>query len=178
MPAQATAKSPSGAIFVLPRPRDPHFAGRQRVLESLHKSLTNGEGGRVQVIYGAPGVGKTHLALEYAYRYQDQFPLIEWLPAAAPNTLAVQFAKLGKRLGVAATATSGTDISRTILDELEKRNDWLLMFDNAPGPQEVRPYLPQRGGVIHGGNGVRAQSPAGGQHPHESGHRASPQGPD
>ena len=56
------------SFHYLPQPRNPHFVGRQRVLESLHKSLSSSTTGRIQTICGSGGVGKTHVALEYAYR--------------------------------------------------------------------------------------------------------------
>lgn len=103
----------------------------------------------MQAIYGAGGVGKTHLALEYAYRYRESFGLIVWLPADEANTLDLQFARLADRLNIASGARRpGKEMREAVHRELSKRNDWLLIFDNAISPQELLPYLPTGGGSV------------------------------
>src|SRR5438046_2612307 len=96
------------AFHYLPQSRNTHFVGRQRVLESLHRSLGSSTTGRIQAICGAGGVGKTHLALEYAYRNLDQYKMIWWLPSSEPTTLASFYLALAEQLG--AVAPGHTDV--------------------------------------------------------------------
>lgn len=77
-------------ITNLPR-RNPNFTGRLQLLESLRASLRAGARGAVvqtEAIHGLGGVGKTELALEYAYRYASDYDLVWWLVAELPATVA------------------------------------------------------------------------------------------
>ena len=150
MPELEPTTRDGGSIAHLTQPRNRHFAGRQRVLESLHKTLSADKATPVQVVYGAGGVGKTHLALEYAYRHQPDYSLVWWLPADEPSTLAFHFSELAAYLGVFPAMHAGSDEQRqNALRELEKRQNWLLIFDNAQDSEIVKPYLPRgRGRVL------------------------------
>ena len=56
----------------LPEP-NPYFTGREALLEQLNAALTAGEQValvQMQAISGLGGIGKTQLALAYAYRYR------------------------------------------------------------------------------------------------------------
>jgi tetratricopeptide (TPR) repeat protein len=125
----------------LPQPRNANFVGRERVLQSLQRSLKS-DGQPVQVIYGAAGIGKTQLALEYAYRHREHYRTIGWLPAGEPNTLAVHFRRLAQRLGLLDPGAPAEETRQTVQRELRGRSDWLLIFDDAPGPEAIAPYLP------------------------------------
>ena len=137
------------SIHYLPQPRNPHFVGRGRVLDSLQKSITGSTGGRVQAICGAGGVGKTHLALEYAYRHLDQYRLVWWLPSSEPNTLASYYLALAEQMGAVAPGhTDVQDARLAVCDELRRRDDWLLIFDDAPNARAIQPYIPEAGGHV------------------------------
>jgi Tfp pilus assembly protein PilF len=139
----------SPAFHYLPQPRNPHFVGRQRVLDSLHRSLNSSTAGRIQVICGAGGVGKTHLALEYAYRNLEQYKVIWWLPSAEPNTLASFYLALAEQLGAVAPGHNDVQDARlAVCDQLRQRDDWLLVFDDSPSAKAIQPYIPESGGHI------------------------------
>jgi tetratricopeptide (TPR) repeat protein len=128
----------------LPQPRNPNFVGRDRVIHSLERALKT-DGQAVQVIYGTPGVGKTQLAMEYAYRHPEQYRIIGWLPAAEPNTLAIHYRRLAQRLNVLDPDASAEETKAAVRRELRRRSDWLLIFDDAPAPDAITPYLPSAG---------------------------------
>jgi hypothetical protein len=71
----------------VPFRRNTHFVGRSDDLERLHAALQSG--GPTGIIpaglMGMGGIGKTQLAVEYAYRYEEHYPDgVFWLNAARP----------------------------------------------------------------------------------------------
>lgn len=63
--------SPSQPLVSIPIPRNPSFTGHQKILEDLDRMLPTHEyvnGSKVVLLQGEEGVGKTEIALEFAYR--------------------------------------------------------------------------------------------------------------
>jgi hypothetical protein len=88
-------------------------------------------------------VGKTQLALEYAYRYGGSYRVVWWLRAEEPATLAADYVALAESLALPADATHDhSAIIAAVKRWLERHDRWLLIFDNAPEPAAVNPYLP------------------------------------
>src|SRR6476469_9859705 len=90
----------SASAHNLPRPRNPHFTGRRQVLEAIGRWRTSEpSAGPALAIYGGGGIGKTELAIEYAYSNLDNYRLIWWLPAEDPALLNWHFSQLAQKLG-------------------------------------------------------------------------------
>jgi tetratricopeptide (TPR) repeat protein len=134
----------AAAIWNVPYPRNANFTGRDKILTDLRHALTEQSSAhRVQVISGLGGVGKTQLAAEYAYKHRWDYTIIWWISADDSATLALTYAKLARRLGMNFPAETGLEDIRHVLRRvLAERSDWLLIFDNASGPEEIRNYLP------------------------------------
>jgi hypothetical protein len=140
----------SSSIFSVPHPRNPHFTGRDRLLESLHASLTaEDHASRIQAVYGMGGVGKSHLANEYAHRHRDDYGVVWWVSAEDPATASLHLSRLANRLGLKTPGEVSPEAVREALHrELSQRNDWLLIFDNANRPEDIAAFLPERTGSI------------------------------
>jgi tetratricopeptide (TPR) repeat protein len=92
-------------------------------------------------------VGKTQLALEYAYRHADDYRVIWWVRAEEPVQLAADYAALATPLDLAErNASNQSAIVSAVREWLERTGGWLLIFDNAPAPASVTGYLPRAGG--------------------------------
>ena len=90
------------AIWNIPYPRNPDFRGRDDLLEVLHATCTAAQTvALTQVVHGLGGVGKTQLALEYAYHYGGVYRLVWWMRAEEPATLATDYAALAEPLQLA-----------------------------------------------------------------------------
>ena len=78
---KSSTRSP--AIFGGVPPRNPNFTGREDLLLQLDERLEPGATAAVlpQTIHGLGGVGKSALAIEYAYRHRSKFDMIWWVPA-------------------------------------------------------------------------------------------------
>ncbi|MDQ3440060.1 MAG: hypothetical protein M3478_06885, partial [Planctomycetota bacterium] len=82
MPAASRADAQIAPIWNVPYNRNPHFAGRDEDLNELHVSLGSREPNKkVAAIHGLGGVGKTQVAVEYAYRCAKDFQIVWWLSA-------------------------------------------------------------------------------------------------
>jgi hypothetical protein len=73
-PPPSSGDDPSSAkatIWKVPYRRNPLFTGREALLSRLHATFLANEtaGVSIQTLHGLGGIGKTQVALEYAYRY-------------------------------------------------------------------------------------------------------------
>ncbi|KAJ3580205.1 hypothetical protein NPX13_g347 [Xylaria arbuscula] len=71
----------------LPRYRSMPFLGRDSELRALHDYLSTPEILTPATLLGPPGIGKTQIALEYAYTYQSHYRSIFWIDAQNRFTL-------------------------------------------------------------------------------------------
>jgi hypothetical protein len=145
LPFADTEPPAGGRVCNLP-PRNPNFVGRADELDQIRASLTAGQVMTVQALRGMGGIGKTQIAIEYAYRYATDYGLVWWVDAEQPALIAEQFAALGISLGLPA-APDTTAAVQAVCSALRKRQTWLLIFDNAGRIEDLRPVLP--GGTGH-----------------------------
>ena len=143
--AASKADAQVAPIWNVPYNRNPHFAGRDSDLTELHVALGSRDPvKRVAAIHGLGGVGKTQVAVEYAYRFASEFQIVWWLSSDEPATLALMYSKLGQRLGMRfPEGAKLDDVRHHVRRVLNGRHDWLLIFDNAAGPEDVQNYIPQ-----------------------------------
>lgn len=73
----------------LPEIRNSHFTGRESILKNISDTLHSGAGHDRQslVLFNLGGVGKTQVALEFAYRAQQNFSSIFWVDGSSPETV-------------------------------------------------------------------------------------------
>ena len=133
------------AVRLAPRPV--FLVGREELLAELDARL-NGRsqaGPGVVALVGLGGVGKTSVAVEYAHRQLDQLDVVWQLSAEEPAGLAAGFGELAARLGGRDGLGPGDPVA-VVHAALARRDDWLLVFDNVPGPAVIQGMLPPAGG--------------------------------
>jgi tetratricopeptide (TPR) repeat protein len=123
-------------VWNVPFQRNPAFTGRDQVLADLVARLAgSGTAAVTQVLQGAGGVGKTTLAVEYAYRQRASFEVVWWARAEKPATLVGDYADLAAALGLEQGAEADQQlVAQVVRRWLEDHDRWLLVLDNAYGP--------------------------------------------
>ncbi len=133
----------------IPHPRNPFFTGREEVLKKLHEALSSGSAAALsqpQALSGLGGIGKTQTAVEYAYRYRDQYTAVLWTRAELREALASSFVALAQVLDLPAKNEQDQNVVIAAVRRwLEQQTGWLLIFDNADDIPLVREFLPSGG---------------------------------
>lgn len=125
-------------------PRNRNFTGRVELIKRLKESLKPGQHTALTAINGMGGVGKTQLAIEYAYRHSAEYNAVWWIKSEDTTTLASDFAGLAGELGFDVEGVADQPaIVKAVKQWLEQNIGWLLIFDNVVKPEDVRPYLPR-----------------------------------
>ena len=127
--------------------RNPGFTGRDGLLVAVRERLLAGDRAVVQAFQGMGGVGKTQLAIEYAYRFAGTYDLAWWINAEQARLIGDQVAALGAALGCVQAGAGVEAVRGAVLGELRERGRWLLVFDNAETPADITGWLP--GGAGH-----------------------------
>jgi hypothetical protein len=135
-------------VWTIPFARNPLFLGQDDLLTHLHTHLKRGTTTaltQAQAISGLGGIGKTQIAIEYAYRYQDNYPFVFWVRAEHRDTLMTDLASLASLLQLPEQHESDqTKIATTVKQWLATHRSWLLIFDNADDLSLLAPFLPEQ----------------------------------
>ncbi len=124
--------------------RNPNFTGRGDDLAALAAALASGTV-TVRAVRGMGGVGKTQLAAEFAYAHAVDYDLVYWISAEEPASIPDQFTALAAQLGL-NPVSDPEGLQAQVHDRLRSVPGWLLIFDNADGVDDLRPWLP--GGLL------------------------------
>jgi hypothetical protein len=123
-------------------PRNPGFVGRDAALVSLRERLRSGGAAVVQALHGMGGVGKTQLAIEYAYRYAGAYDLAWWVGAEESGLIGERYAALAAELKLTGPHAETVTAVSALRAYLRGHSRWLLVFDNAESPRELQDWLP------------------------------------
>lgn len=120
---------------------NPHFVGRVEEMRRLHEATALGQVGLISALHGLGGLGKTALALQYAYAYADFYPGGRWLlNCVGAEHLAGLIRRLHVDLGIDFTEAEALDddlAARRVLRELEElaRDNAAARTQGGKGPQ-------------------------------------------
>jgi tetratricopeptide (TPR) repeat protein/DNA-binding XRE family transcriptional regulator len=147
VPIQSSSiSSDSSGLWNIPYPRNPFFTGREDLLYALHEQLNREHTMALTqswAISGLGGIGKTQLALEYAYRYRQNYHSIFWISAATRETLQNGFTKLADLLQLPEKdERDHNKIMQAVKHWLATHQNWLLILDNADDITVVQDLVP------------------------------------
>ncbi len=114
------------------------FKGRQQFLEQLRSSLQRAGDGQAtaivgKAVHGLGGVGKTRLAVEYAWQHASEFSAVLFVTAESPESLQRELAELTGPLVLNLPEYAATDETVRVaaaIRWLHEHPGWFLILDN------------------------------------------------
>jgi len=133
-------------VWNVPYPQNPLFTGREELLSQLATALHAGQPTALlqpQAISGLGGIGKTQLALEYAYRYRGDYQAVLWAQADTRENLTLSSLTIATLLNLPEKSEQeSTRVIAAVKNWLQHNTRWLLILDNADDLALARDFLP------------------------------------
>jgi tetratricopeptide (TPR) repeat protein len=146
VPEDTSTSLPLPTIWNIPYPRNPVFTGRQQLLTRLADTLQPGEAvalAQPQAISGLGGIGKTQLAVEYAYQHRQDYQAILWTRADTAEALIAGYGEIAHLLDLPQKDEQDQSlVVKAVQQWLKRQIGWLLILDNADDLTLVRDLLP------------------------------------
>ena len=137
-------------LWNVPYNRNPLFTGREDTLQQLRQALTLEDQSialaQPQAISGLGGIGKTQTAVEYAYRFRDEYEAVFWARADAYDSLVSDFLLIAALLHLPQrNENEQSVIVKAVIHWFDTHENWLLILDNADDIAMVSECIPSVG---------------------------------
>jgi tetratricopeptide (TPR) repeat protein len=137
---------PLPPLWNVPLQRNLFFTGQEDVLSQLASILQSEQKTALtqpHALSGLGGIGKTQLALEYAYRHRQDYHAVLWGPADTREALISTFVTIASLLDLPEKDEKDQMvIVEAVKTWLADRSQWLLILDNADELALVKEFLP------------------------------------
>ncbi|KAF2715541.1 hypothetical protein K504DRAFT_396977 [Pleomassaria siparia CBS 279.74] len=126
--------SSSTAPFMVPFPRDNWFVGREDTIAKIGEKRAASLNHTRVALVGLGGVGKSQVAIEYAYRTQQAEPrtLVLWIHASDPARFKQRYREVADQIALPGRDGPKADILKLVYAWLSDRRNgqWLMILDN------------------------------------------------
>lgn len=138
------SKDEPSPVWNIPYPRNPFFTGRENVLTQLADAFKTGQATALsQVISGLGGIGKTQIAVEFAYQHRNEYQFVLWTLADTHESLVSGYVAIARLLNLPEKDQRDQSITvEAVLRWLTTHTGWLLILDNADDLALVYELLP------------------------------------
>jgi tetratricopeptide (TPR) repeat protein len=127
------------------------FTGREEILLQLHNRFQATAFPHPQALCGLGGVGKTQIAVEYAYRHLYDYQFVLWVQAETREALISEYVDIAGLLNLEESkAQDEMIVVQAVKKWLEAKTTWLLILDNADDLTILNEFLPfkSRGHIV------------------------------
>ncbi|KAK3896546.1 hypothetical protein C8A05DRAFT_48439 [Staphylotrichum tortipilum] len=143
--------------LLVPYTCNPDFVGRSNILEKLKDQLGHRQPQTKwhlrAVLYGLGGIGKTQIALAYAYWLQEECPDVSvfWVHASSAERFRQSYASIAQECYIPGYDDPKADVVLLLKRWLGRkdRGRWLMVIDNADdtqlasGPEGIGQHIPE-----------------------------------
>ncbi|KAH9865613.1 hypothetical protein J1614_009198 [Plenodomus biglobosus] len=124
----------SDTLFMVPFAKDDLFVGREDIIAKISGRRAAAPTHTRVALVGLGGVGKSQVAIEYAYRIQKIEPhmLVVWIHASDPTRFRQGYRKIADKLMLPGLEDTKADVLQLVHAWLsDSRNGpWLMILDN------------------------------------------------
>ncbi|MBV9709401.1 MAG: helix-turn-helix domain-containing protein, partial [Ktedonobacteraceae bacterium] len=144
---QRSEETPKQPIWLVPYQRNRFFTGRERFFETMRSRLASSTARpHALAINGLGGIGKTQLAVEYAYRYRSEYAAVLWLRADSLESLIDSCVGLANELDLPEKGAQDRSATIRVVQRWLKENPHcLIVLDNVEDPAAIYEFLLQMG---------------------------------
>ena len=129
--------------------KNSYFTGREQILEDIRRQFKTGQTIPLrQTVAGLGGVGKTQIAIEYAYRYAGDYDDIWWVNAeSGPQEAYCTFAR-EKGLLSREEDANWPVVLEAVRSWFDQHTRFLFIFDNVENFELLSGCLPRSSGHV------------------------------
>ncbi len=109
--------------------RECRFIGRTDELGRITENF--GTGNNIQILYGMGGVGKTEIALNYAYNQRNDYKAVAWINAGSLTEINKSCREFLLKATPGSVSVPEDELRAAFVSYFETSTDWLIVFDNA-----------------------------------------------